>query len=113
MPFDFTGLDSALIAQFWIYFLASGVICFLLGIIITRAFFHREKVLIAKEKEQYDASKKELEILEAQLEDKAAKLEALEASIAESEKYWAAVATKTSGAKPADVALHAAIHATD
>lgn len=110
MPFDFTGLDSSIIAQFWVYFVASWVVGLGLGIIIAKAFFHREKALVAKEKEHYEASAREFEELKVQLEDKTTKLEELEARVAANERYWAASPAKRDDKTPADVALHAAIH---
>lgn len=110
MPFDFTDLDPTLIAQFWIYFIASFVIGLFLGIIISRAFFHREKALVAKEKEQYQETAKAFEDLKSQLDDKTRKLEQLESAVAASKKYWAVPQSGDGGKKPADVALYAAIH---
>ena len=110
MSFAFTDLDPALIARFWIYFVASFGLGLFLGIIISRAFFHREKVLVAKEKEQCQETAKAFEDLRSQLDDKTRKLEQLESAVAASEKYWAVLQSEDRGKKPADVALYTAIH---
>lgn len=49
MP-DFTNIDPSIIAEYWIYFLASLIGGFVLGIIVSKIFFNREKTLYASKR---------------------------------------------------------------
>lgn len=96
MP-DFTSLDPSLIASFWIYFIGSFVCGAALGFFGAKAFFHREKRIVAQERQSLQQEKsnwsekqKQFEEMKQNLADKSAELDRLREEISKAETYWAA-----------------------
>ena len=87
MP-DFTNLDPNLIASFWIYFVGSFIVGAVIGVVVAKIFFHRQKDLLDQERQGYLDKIKILEDKEKELETKSKELEQLKSELAKSELYW-------------------------
>lgn len=108
MP-DFTNLDPAIVASFWIYFVASFVIGIIVGGIAVKVFFHREKRIFKKEKEGYLEQLDQLEETKRELAEKKAELDKLKKEMVNNPLYWRS--KKQEGeAILGDKALHDIIH---
>lgn len=96
MP-DFIQMDPELIAEFWIYFIGSFVCGFLLGILVAKIFFRREKAILAQEKQSLEQEKsnwseklEKFEEMKQCLKDKSEELDGLKEEISNVDKYWEA-----------------------
>lgn len=87
MP-DFTNMDSSLIASFWIYFVASFIFGVMLGALIVRLFFQREKSLMVDERKKHDTTVQELTATTEELNNVRNELENLKADVAKNTLYW-------------------------
>ena len=87
MP-DFTNLDSALIASYWIYFVGSFTVGAVVGALAARLFFHRKEEIMEQENKMYAESLKKLEEIERRLEEKSTELDRLKSELSRNELYW-------------------------
>lgn len=87
MP-DFTNLDPSLVASFWIYFIGSFVVGIVVGVIVAKLFFHRQRALIELERKSYLDKIKSLEEREKLLTEKEEELKQLKSEISNNALYW-------------------------
>ncbi len=87
MP-DFTNLDSALVASYWIYFVGSFIAGAVIGALAARLFFHRKEELMEQENKAYRERLEKLEETERRLEEKKDELERLKKELSGNELYW-------------------------
>lgn len=87
MP-DFTNLDPALVASYWIYFVASFIAGAAIGVLAARLFFHRKEEIIEQEKKAYEEKLDKLEETERRLEESEKELERLKEETSRNELYW-------------------------
>lgn len=108
MP-DFTNLDPSLVASFWIYFIGSFVIGIIVGVLVSKLFFHREKTLFEQEKNIHKEKLAQFEDLETKLATKNEELLKLQERVSKNELFWNLHKNEHSEAR-GDKALYNAIH---
>jgi hypothetical protein len=79
--FDFTNLDSKVVAQFWIYFLGIGIIGFIAGWFVRVILTKTTSDNFRSEKEKFEADKASLFVIKE-------KYEALLKDLKKNDEYW-------------------------
>ena len=110
MTIDPTNIDPSVVASFWIYFIVSFVGGCLIGFIVSKLFFLREKRILEEKKEKYEEQQKEFDKLVIKYEKIESELGQLKDEISTNEVYWAMKESKKQdGSVLADDALKKAL----
>ena len=97
---DFTGLDPSIVAQFWIYFIASFIIGAIIGVLCYKVFNKRSYEIFTCEKEAFSRTKAEYEKKIIDYENLIKEHETLKDELKKNKEYWLYVQQKE---KSADV----------
>ncbi len=108
MP-DFTNLDPDLVASFWIYFIGSFAVGAIIGAMVVKFFFQRQRDLIEQERKAHLDKINSLEEKEKLLAEKEKELKQLKSEIANNSLYWN-IKQREKQAAPSDKALFDMLH---